>query len=291
MQLVSCLTHRLNFAVKIVSKGLRMDDIIDVFNLVYYFYKVSLVPAFLEICFRNELTTVSLTLQREDIDLSSTVTKQQASELNLKYIHANQSQVLDDSPLDNDTDSYMYKESTLQNFIPDETLIRHKKQIVQSMLDWLHRPECTRCNAFDHKNWPNNDNSALLQYGTDEVKHVFHHFQLLLENAYCDLNGALREFSELKLHVTKIHRGISHKDEDKGDFVNILKIIHLTSVSPFFERVKNDWRCGLSTETLDQLLRIVLSGRPLEDFNARPVVNRWWISGQRKKRPNVVSKT
>ncbi|WAR06032.1 hypothetical protein MAR_021401, partial [Mya arenaria] len=54
------------------------------------------------------------------------------------------------------------------------------------------------CNAFDHKN-----GKTMITYGTDEVKLVFHHFQPVLENANCDLNVALGEFTELKLHVTR----------------------------------------------------------------------------------------
>ncbi|WAR01280.1 hypothetical protein MAR_007838 [Mya arenaria] len=135
------------------------------------------------------------------------VVQLQASELNfLKHIHANQSQSLNEFHnkvhLENDTDRYMYKDNTLQNFLPDETLVRHKKQIVKSMLDCLNArfKKLTEdlnflvCNAFIHKNWPNNDNSAVWQ---------------------C----------------------ISQEDENKGDFVNILKIIHLTSVYP----LSNAW--------------------------------------------------
>lgn len=141
----------------------------------------------------NELATVSLTFQRENINVSSALTKLQASELGLKHIHDNQSQSLDEfhDNINHDGDSYMYKGHTLHNFIPDETLVRQKKQIVQGMLDCLHarfenlieNQNFLVCNAFDHKNWPNNDNSALLQYGTDEVKHVFNHFKPVLENA------------------------------------------------------------------------------------------------------------
>lgn len=81
------------------------------------------------------------------------------------------------------------------------------------------------CHTFDYKNWP------------DDEK--------VLENANCDLNAALREFTELKLHVSRnsqtyrnIHpldvwQGISQEDENNGDYLNILKIIHLTSVYPF----------------------------------------------------------
>lgn len=41
----------------------------------------------------------------------------------------------------------------------------------------------------DHKNWPDHDNCALhvLQYGTDEVWQVFHHFEPVLQKANCHL--------------------------------------------------------------------------------------------------------
>ena len=60
------------------------------------------------------------------------------------------------------------------------------------------------------------------------------------------------------VHPLAIWQGISQKDEDKGDYHNILKIIHLANMYPLsnaacersflvMKREKSDWRCNLST--------------------------------------------
>lgn len=58
------------------------------------------------------------------------------------------------------------------------------------------------CNFFDHKNWPEDDN-ALLLYGNNEVTTVFEHFRQVLEQAGVYLDSALREFTDLKLHIKR----------------------------------------------------------------------------------------
>ena len=53
------------------------------------------------------------------------------------------------------------------------------------------------------------------------------------------------------------------------------------------KRVKNDWRCQLNSKSLDDLIRISLIGPELKDFDPKKPVQRWWLSGQRQKRPNI----
>ena len=88
-------------------------------------------------------------------------------------------------------------------------------------------------------------------------------------------------------------------DQDKGDYRDILKIIHLTSVLPLanascerafstMKRIKSDWRCRLGSEVLDILMRIKIADVQLRAFDPKPAVTRWWLSGQRQKRPNTL---
>ena len=59
------------------------------------------------------------------------------------------------------------------------------------------------------------------------------------------------------------------------------------------KRIKTDWRASLAPETLDLLIRMLLgkrSGEMLAPDFLKNVVKRWWASGQRSKRPNVVDK-
>jgi len=54
-----------------------------------------------------------------------------------------------------------------------------------------------------------------------------------------------------------------------------------------WKRIKNDWRCNLSNDTLNLLMRIDIEGPTIADFDPRAVVNRWYISGQARRRPNI----
>ena len=76
-----------------------------------------------------------------------------------------------------------------------------------------------------------------------------------------------------------------------------VKIIHLTSVLPLanascerafstMKRIKSDWRCKIGSEVLDILMRIKIADVQLRAFDPKPAVTRWWLSGQRQKRPN-----
>jgi hypothetical protein len=44
------------------------------------------------------------------------------------------------------------------------------------------------------------------------------------------------------------------------------------------KRIKDDWRCSLSTERLDQLLRININDKGIHYFQPMRAVNRWGIS-------------
>lgn len=50
------------------------------------------------------------------------------------------------------------------------------------------------------------------------------------------------------------------------------------------KRIKSDWHCNLGSDTLDELMRIKISGpQTLREFDPRPVVNRWWLCGESQK--------
>ena len=212
----------------------------------------------------------------------------------------------------------MFRGHKLQNIIPDEALAANRARIVQSVLDCLnHRlenltvePIFTACYAFDHQNWPLATNrDALMLYGKEDVRLVFQRYETILTNAGCDLVNALSQWGDLKIHVagtpryTPLHpllvwQLISQMDQDKGDFLDILKIIHLTSVLPLsnascerafstMKQIKTDWRCRLDTDTLDTLMKIKIEDVALKEFDPRPAVYRWWHSGERQKRPTV----
>ena len=136
------------------------------------------------------------------------------------------------------------------------------------------------------------------------------HFETVLTNARCDTDVALVEWGELKLYVSQnpqfrgthplgIWQLISQDDSGRNDYQNILKVIHMTSVYPLstaccergfstMKRIKSDWRTSLASDTLDNLMRIsIMHEGDIDDYDPRPAVNRWWLSGQRQRRPNI----
>lgn len=302
--------HMKNYAEDVTNRG---DDRakakgilkkLSEFKLVYYLHFIKDIL--------SEVATVSLLFQREDINVSSAVTKLQSSHVSLNDMLTNQG--LNVTQFNTEIVGKQYKQHTLHNVIAQETLTRQTGDILkavikcmQSRFQNMHEdPIYLACHAFDHKNWPDTD-EALLHYGRDDILVVAEHFQTLLDNADCDVPAAQREWRELKIHIRRnnhfqaIHplevwRRISLEDVDLNNFSNILKIIHLTSLYPLsnascersfsaMKRIKSDWRCSLSNDTLDKLMRIEIQGPNIRDFKPRPIVKRWWISGVRSKRP------
>ena len=149
--------------------------------------------------------------------------------------------------------------------------------------------------------------AALVQYGVAEIQRLVAQFRPLLGN--CDTDSALREWTDLKAYIVRnqhfvgihplaVFQRISAEDQNTGHYKNILQIIHLTSLFPLsnascergfstMKRIKSDWRNRLNNDTLNILMRIDMNNKKLQEFEPRPVVNRWWISGMRIKRPNI----
>jgi len=61
------------------------------------------------------------------------------------------------------------------------------------------------------------------------------------------------------------------------------------SVSTFNFCVKSDWRAALDTLTLNDLMRISISigKKGMMEWQPRHTVERWWLSGQRSRHPNM----
>lgn len=265
----------------------------------------------------NEIAKVSLVFQREDITVSSAITKLQSAEIALQsMMRAEGDSIVN---IRTEINGNVFRGHTLQNVIPDDVLSQDRVRIVQAVLDCVNGrlnnlttdPVFTACYAFDHKNWPLiADRAALQQYGKEDVRLVFTQYETVLTNAGCDLVNALSQWGDLKFHVANSPRYsqlhpllvwqiVSQMDQDKGDFKDILKIIHLTSVLPlsnascerafsFLKQIKTDWRCSLSAKTLDTLMRIKIENIKINEFDPKPAVYRWWHTGERKKRPTTL---
>ena len=115
------------------------------------------------------------------------------------------------------------------------------------------------------------------------------------------MESAFDEWSELKLFVKRNpHFRIKKEDCERNIYSNIMKVVHLRSVYPFanaacargfstMKRMKSDWRCALGTNTIDMLMRVKIEGPKKQvDYQPRAAVDRWWLSGQRQRRPNNI---
>lgn len=217
------------------------------------------------------------------------------------------------------TNGNEYEGEKLSNVVAEESLTNERKRIVQSVTDCIQNrlehinddPLYLSCHIFDTKNWPDKDDrQALMIYGREELQLLYDHFSVILSNAGCDIDSAKNEWKDLKLYVARndhfrgkkplsIWQRVSQEDIGRDEYKNILLIIHFTGVYPLsnascerafsvMKRIKDDWRCSLSTERMDQLMRINISQTELQHFDPKPAVKRWWLSGQRARRPSIL---
>ena len=88
----------------------------------------------------GEVTKISLLFQREDINVPSAVTKLEAAHLSLNAMLNNNGAYLD--AFDNDVDDERFREHSLLNLVPRDTLERQKRSIVQDVLDYISAATC-----------------------------------------------------------------------------------------------------------------------------------------------------
>lgn len=260
----------------------------------------------------NEIAKLSLLLQREDVTLPSIMIKVRSVQLALSEMMDNPGCNL--QRFQEELNGAVYKEHTLTHVVAQNALTQERRRITQELRDCLdsrfsslQEPIYKSCNIFDHRNWPDEE-AALVQYGRNELQVITDHFQHILNNCGCDVDAAFSEWTELKLHVKNnphfrvlhplsLWQRISQEDVERNNYSNIMKVIHLTSVYPLanascergfstMKRVKSDWRCTLGNDTMDMLMRVKIEGpKKQADYHPRAAVNRWWMSGQRQRRP------
>ncbi|KAK6191936.1 hypothetical protein SNE40_003508 [Patella caerulea] len=308
------LTHMSNYASGNTNKGEDRAKTqgyikkLTQFKFIWYLYFIKDVL--------SEVSRVSLLFQRDDIDVSSAVTKIKSTQISLQQMIDNPGAQL--QSFNNDVSGNSYKGQTLLSVVDLDVLEDQKNGILNKIIDCFQsrfedisggKSVFTAAQIFDHKNWPaENDLPALYHYGNLDLNYIIQHFQHVLQNI-CNTDSVITEWSDLKLYVARnthfrayhplaVWQRVSQEDVN-NNYSNIMKVIHLTSCFPLsnascergfstMKRIKSDWRCRLSNSTVDMLMRIDLEGPPLNDFNPRPFVNKWWLNGQRSKRPNSV---
>ncbi|XP_070536928.1 zinc finger protein 862-like [Ptychodera flava] len=72
--------------------------------------------------------------------------------------------------------------------------------------------------------------------------------------------------------------------------ITLLIPIHTSECERGFSlmgRIKSDWRAALNTETMSHLMRVVLDGPRMGEFDARRPIEMWYEGGQYTRRPNI----
>lgn len=85
----------------------------------------------------------------------------------------------------------------------------------------------------------------MLTYGNRQIKTIYNSFEALLQRIGCDINNALDEWKEMKIHINSndhlknlhplnLWQRLTNEDENREvkEHSNILKIILLTEVYP-----------------------------------------------------------
>lgn len=248
----------------------------------------------------SEVTKISLLFQREDITLSSAMIKVKSAKQTLNNMKAHSGTNLQsfeasvngvmykELALSNVIDGQVL--SREKRDIVENLLVCFDNRFA----NW-DTPEYSACRIFDHRNWPDevvdeeddndedkDDQPTLAEYGSQELRMITNHFQTILHNCGCDVQAAFTEWQDLKVyvkenrHLTRKHplhvwQRVSQEDQVMKNYSNTMKVVHLTAIYPLsnascerafstMKRIKSDWRCGLSCDALDVLMRIKIEG-------------------------------
>ena len=157
---------------------------------------------------------------------------------------------------------------------------------------------------MDPLNWPDpEEKDGLHEFGNLEFGFICDHFRLM---SNINKEQAIAQWIELKnivvemhgwknKHPLSIYQTLRCTQRPDIDVKAALKIIELPQLFPLatavVERgfshlkvVKTDYRARLQPATLDDLMRIKLAEA---SFHPTRPVQRWWVSGQRSRRPDV----
>lgn len=159
---------------------------------------------------------------------------------------------------------------------------------------------------FDLKEWPQN-RQDLSGFGNDQLQVLVDHFEDFLENMHCQRNQILQEWTLAKANLG--NRLLNRQAQDlsicslfRGNnvgFKNLLMLIEIILVIPVsgavcergfscVKRIKSDWRSRLISQMMNHLMTVSIEGPSLDDYNAERVIQLWYHTGQRQRRPQFV---
>ena len=158
----------------------------------------------------------------------------------------------------------------------------------------------------NHRGWPVTDRHRLLLHGENEIQTLHGHFQVPLEQHNFSLHDCLDEWMSLKFHVQRVRAELELRQSEfwknkfmfcKDDYPNLLILVELCLVIPCqtaccergnscMNRIMTDWRSTLNVSTIDELMRIAISGPSHEDYTAVLAVG--LEESERSRRPTLM---
>ncbi|CAH1264204.1 ZNF862 [Branchiostoma lanceolatum] len=194
-----------------------------------------------------------------------------------------------------------------------EEVIRDCQQILNSTLHHLGRRFDAMLNQsvlsaarfFQFSSWKEEDEDQEDEdWEEDKLRTIYRHFRRPLELKGFQLQGALREWDELKTvcraQLANVRRPPSFKDfwvsmlrREEEEYRNVFQLLRLVLTIPIhtaecersfslMNRVKTDWRSCLDPKCLTSLMTIPLSEQSIETFDPEPAISLWWSAGKRR---------
>ncbi|XP_077991530.1 zinc finger protein 862-like [Glandiceps talaboti] len=169
-------------------------------------------------------------------------------------------------------------------------------------------PILAAANVFDPTNWPQDQNELRL-YGRDDITTLVRHFRdILARRTEFNAGEVLGEWTGLKtvvIDTLAVNPTLKFLDiwqlilrQELAEYSNVLSLLKVVLLIPIHTsecergfslmgRIKTDWRAALNTQTMCQLMRIVLHRPTMEDFDPRNAIEMWYNRGQRMRRPDI----
>jgi len=156
---------------------------------------------------------------------------------------------------------------------------------------------------FNHDTWPTDVTETT--YGDKELNVLLKWFKSRLAKQGCCLDAVPHQWSLFKNLVKhcfmdksylELMRVMMNKEPYKTNLKDLLHLIEILVVLPISsaccerifssqKRIKCDTHSSLHVDTVEDLIRISGTGPSLEEFQAKPVVQKWLESSQRMRRP------
>ncbi|XP_041364280.1 zinc finger protein 862-like [Gigantopelta aegis] len=263
--------------------------------------------------FVEDLASLSLCLQQDDLAVSNVRTRIEAVCLSLKAKQTQYGRQLR-SVISQTTEEnqHTFRGVTLSSGANTMTdFAKHHTKLILNIIECIESRFATFIQAnilmaadiFDPANLPT-EQGDLFTYGNHDVDSLIDHFEHIL-SSQCDANAVHGEWMMLKLDLSKHHKTMTYAaiwgemfTEKQNLYPNILQLVQIVLVLPIstfqverqfscIKRILGDWRLNLKLSTMEHLLRICSDGPKPVDFDPLPAVMRWNSSSVCSRRPDT----